>query len=390
MEATRSRLETCIKEVEDTKDRTWAEIRLDNIEHNYKSMRKRLPHGCRFMGVVKANAYGHGAVPVSGLLSDLGAEYLAVASIDEGRIIRNAGINLPILVLGYTPVSRTNELTDLNLTQTVYSSELASGFSEALKGTGKTLKCHLKLDSGMGRLGFFCNEDGLDEASLVMNLSGLVFEGVFSHFAVSDVWRDTYTNEQFIIFKKAVAELESRNGDFELTHSANSGAMINYPEMYLDMVRPGIALYGAYNESSPNLESFDLKPVMELKTRIVQIKKIAKGTSISYGRTFCAKKSIEIAVLPIGYADGLHRSLSGKIEMLLKGRRIKQVGRICMDMCMVDITDAESANPGDEVIIFGESDNETILISEHSKKIDTITYELLCSVSERVPRKYLH
>lgn len=377
-----------------TKDRTWAEIRLDNIEHNYRAIRQKLPPGCRFLGTVKANAYGHGMVAIAKFLSDLGADYLAVACIDEAIALRRAGLGLPILVFGYTEPSRTGQLIEFELTQTVFSLELAEAYSQA--ALGNRLKCHLKLDSGMGRLGFDCDETGFYTASLALDMPRLDFEGVFSHFAVSDSWGDSYTQSQFNKFKKVVADLETKSGrKFEIIHCANSGAVINSLDTYLDMVRPGIALYGAYEEPSPNLESFGFRPGMELKTRIVQIKNTPKGTTVGYGRTYSADSIRKIAVVPAGYADGLHRGLSNRMEMLLHGKRIKQVGRICMDMCMVDITDIKNAHIGDVVTIFGDSVNEyggrggSLSVSEHARKLGTITYELLCSVSARVPRVYL-
>lgn len=373
--------------MEHTKDRTWAEIRLDNIEHNYRAIRSRLAPSCRFLGTVKADAYGHGSITVSGHLRDLGAEYLAVACIEEAIPLRQSGIELPILVLGYTDPSRTGEIIDMGLTQAVYSAELARAYSHGAAGARRRIKCHLKIDTGMGRLGF--DSAIADEMSGVMSLPGLEIEGIFSHFATSDLWGDHYTDEQFDSFKKTVAYIEAQTGKcFEIVHCANSGAVVNYPETYMDMVRPGIALYGAYDEPSPNLEGFAFKPGMELKTRIVQIKDMSKGATVSYGRTFTAHERCRIAVLPIGYADGLHRLLSNKMDMLLDGKIIKQVGRICMDMCMVDITNIDSAHVGDVVTVFGRDGGAEIPISRHSRLIDTITYELLCSVSTRVPRVY--
>lgn len=394
-----------------TKDRTWAEIRLDNIEHNYRAIRSRLPQGCRFLGTVKANAYGHGMVNIARLLSELGADYLAVACIDEAIALREAGIALPILIFGYTDPSRTDQLIEFGLIQTVFSLELAEAYSRFAMGEG--LKCHIKLDSGMGRLGFDCDEKGIDEAARALNLPGLCFEGAFSHFAVSDSWEESYTQSQFNKFKKTISELEVESGrKIEIVHCANSGAVVNSPETYMDMVRPGISLYGAYDEPSPNLESFGFRPGMELKTRIAQIKEMPKGSTVSYGRTYSVDESRTIAVVPAGYADGLHRGLSNKMEMLLHGERIKQVGRICMDMCMVDITHIKNAKVGDIVTIFGNSGDGAesgigadgvcgdrgegtavgrgafLSVSEHARVLDTITYELLCSISARVPRVY--
>ena len=366
------------------KKRCWAEISLDNIEYNYRSMRSRLPDGCKFLGVVKANAYGHGAVEVAKVLEGAGADYLAVACIDEAVELRENGINLPILVLGYTAAEYTRQLIEYNITQNVIDHEIGCAYALEAERLGKVLKCHLKVDSGMSRLGF--REDvPIDKAAELLTLRSLNFEGVFTHFAVSDINDDEYTQQQYEVFINRVRELESLSGKkFELIHCANSGAMLNYEHTYHNMVRPGIMLYGHYPDK--DTAGIDIRPAMTLKTRIVQIKNVMPGDTVSYGRIWRAEKSAKIAVLSIGYADGLNRRLSDKAEFLLNGSRIRQIGRICMDMCMVDISEVPQAEVGDEVIIFGEE----LPIEEHANKLGTISYEMLCNVSVRVPRVYTH
>ncbi|MDD6189929.1 MAG: alanine racemase [Clostridiales bacterium] len=366
------------------KKRCWAEISLDNIEYNYRQMRKRLPEGCRFLGVVKANAYGHGALKVAGLLESIGADYLAVAFIDEAIELRENGIKLPILVLGCTAPEYTAELIKYNITQSVGSVEAGMAYAEAASETGKVLKCHLKIDSGMGRLGFRAQSETNKIAELLDN-PWLDFEGAFTHFAVSDINGDKYTEVQYRRFIDTVQELENIWGKkFALVHCANSGAMINYPYTYHNMVRPGIMLYGHYPDKDRG--EFTLRPAMALKTRIVHIKDVQPGDTISYGRIWTADKPAKVAVLSVGYADGLSRLLSNKAEFLLNGHRINQIGRICMDMCMADISDVPDTKVGDEVLIFGED----LPIEEHAEKIGTISYEMLCSVSARVPRIYTY
>jgi len=364
--------------------RTWAEVSLGAIEHNYREMRSKLGPDGRFLGVVKANAYGHGAIRVSLLLQELGADYLAVACFDEALELRINGIKLPILILGYTPPYLARDLAKLGITPALGSLEAAREMAEALKGTGLSLNVHIKLDSGMGRMGFCAaSEASLDEAVAAMALEGIEAEGVFTHFAVSDVLGDKYTDKQFERFTKAIDYLEAKRGErFAIRHCTNSGAMINYPHTYLDMVRPGISLYGLY----PDKDRGDivLKPAMTLKSRIARVFDLAPGDSVSYGRTFIADRPTRAAVVTIGYADGLHRVLSNKMDMLIGGRRVKQIGRICMDMCMADVTELEGVTVGDEAVIFGGE----LSVDEQAQKAGTISYELLCAVAPRVPRVY--
>lgn len=370
--------------------RTWAEVSLANIEHNYKAMRARLKTGTRFLGIVKADAYGHGANRVAGLLQALNCDYLGVACIDEALSLRESGITLPILIMGYTSPQFVYKLLENDLTQTVYSLEMAEAFSHAASSLGKTLKVHLKADSGMGRLGFTCHHgrDPLREMQQTLKLPGLYPEAIFSHFAVADMSGDPYTQQQFDDFKKLVDTLEKNARiQFEIKHCANSGAMINYDWSYVDMVRPGLMLYGLYPDKDTG--GIELKPAMELKSRIAQIKDIDEGDTVSYGRLYTAPSKRKLAVITIGYADGLHRVLSGKIDVLIRGKRAQQIGNICMDMCMVDVTDIPDAETGDVVTIFGRDGEGFIPIEELANLAGTISWELLCAVSPRVPRVYI-
>ncbi|SHH85826.1 alanine racemase [Sporobacter termitidis DSM 10068] len=373
-----------------TQMRTWAEISLKNIEHNYKAMRARLKEGTRFLGVVKADAYGHGAVRVAERLQELQCDYLGVACIDEALSLRENGITLPILIMGYTPPQLVSRLLEYGLTQTVYSLPMAEEFSQEALRLGKKLKVHLKADSGMGRLGFICHggRDPGQEMVLALKLPGLYPEGIFTHFAISDVCGDDFTEKQYGDFKALVERLEHKAGiKFAIKHCANSGAMINYDWSYGDMVRPGIMLYGLYPDKETG--GIELRPVMELKARIAQIKELEAGDTVSYGRIYTAPGRRKIAVVTIGYADGLHRVLSGKMDVLIRGRRARQVGRICMDMCMVDVTEIPDAAVGDAVTIFGRDGSAYISLEEQAALAGTISWELLCAVSPRVPRVYL-
>ena len=369
--------------------RTWAQISLRNIEHNYKTMKARLGIGTRFLGIVKADAYGHGAGRVAGLLEQLGCAYLGVACIDEALALREDGITLPILVMGYTSPQLTAELLDNDLTQTIYSADMADAYSKQAVLAGKLLKTHLKVDTGMGRLGFTCGRGRDPEADMlcVLALPGLSYEGIYTHFAVSDVRGDLFTNQQFDVFRDLVERLEDKSGrQFLIKHCANSGAMINCDWSYFDMVRPGLSLYGHY--PGKDTGGLELKPAMELKTRIAQVKDYNAGDTVSYGRTFTVTEKRRLAVITIGYADGLFRTLSGKVDVLVRGRRTRQVGRICMDMCMIDVSDIPDAEIGDVVTIFGRDGKAFISVEELAESAGTVSYELLCAVSPRVPRVY--
>ena len=372
--------------MDDRTKRTWAEISLDAIGHNYRAMREKLPEGCRFLGVVKADSYGHGAIPVSKRLEELGCDYLAVACLDEARTLRGAGIRLPILILGYTPPAYAPELAELDITQAVGSLEAAQALSAALDGAEKPLKIHIKLETGMGRTGFrVFGEWSEHPAAAAVKLPHLDAEGVFTHFCVSDGEEGVrdFTWEQFDRFRAGVKAIEDSAGHtFTIKHCTNSGAMHAFPETYCDMVRPGVSLYGMY--PGPVRDRIDLIPAMTLKTRVAYIERHAPGDTISYGRTFTAEKPSELAVLPIGYADGLHRVLSNRLKVMVNGHIVPQVGRICMDMCMADVTGL-GVKPGDEVEIFGRH----MPIDDVAELAGTIHYELTCAVSPRVPRVYV-
>ncbi|MBE6949275.1 MAG: alanine racemase [Ruminococcaceae bacterium] len=371
-------------------ERTWAEISLDNIEFNYHSIRKHLKEGVGFLGVVKANAYGHGAVMVAQRLEALGCERFAVATIDEAIELREGGITAPIIILGYTKPAFTMKLIENNITQSVGDLGVAREMSKIAAESGKTLRIHLKTDSGMGRLGMICHdeEDPTDSYLEIMAMPGFDVEGIFTHFAVSEVLGDEYTLTQFDDFMNLVDRLEKGSGKrFRIKHCANSGAMINYPEMQLDMVRPGLMLYGMYPGGETG--GIELRPAMEVKSRIVSIKTMEAGYSISYGRTHTTSGQRRIAVIPMGYADGLHRALSNKLVVSVNGSIVSQVGNICMDMCMLDVTNANDPKVGDVVTIFGHDGDNILTVEDVAEKAGTISYEMCCALSPRIPRIYV-
>ena len=372
----------------DLQKRTWAEISLENLRHNYEAIRKSLPAGCRFLGVVKADAYGHGALPVSRLLQQAGADYLAVSCLDEALELRRGGITMPILILGHTPYEYTGTLIEENITQTVTCLAKALEYSAEAERLGRSLKIHIKLDTGMSRLGFLCAgdyfEEGVDNVIRSCRLPGLIPEGVYTHFAVSDEPGDTceeYTRGQFKLFMDVIDAVKARGGvEFSIRHCANSGATVSYPEMALDMVRPGLLLYG-YGDSSGKL---GLLPCMRLVTTVSTIKFYEPGTSVSYGRRYTTDRRTRMGVLAVGYADGLPRLISNKCSFAAKGGFAPQRGSICMDMCMVDLTELPQVDVGSEVELFGPANS----IYKLSDAAQTIPYELLCAVSKRVPRVY--
>ena len=371
-----------------TLKRTWAEIRLDNLTHNFETIRRQVGPNAKLLGVVKADAYGHGAVRVAKHLEKIGAGYLAISNIDEAEELRVNGIKLPILMLGFTPADQAERILNIDMTQAVQNYDIAKAFSDAAVKLGKKMKVHVKLDTGMGRLGFQCDDAHFDESlhSIleVLKLPGLDVEGVFTHFCVSDEEAPEhveFTKVQHDRFVRMIEAVETQgNFKFRLHHCCNAGGIASYPEWAWDMVRCGIILYGVGDLA----EKMGMKPVMTVKTVVSTIKNFTPETSISYGRKFFTERDSRIAVLPIGYADGLFRALSNKLKVLTPHGVAPQVGRICMDMCMVDITDLPDVKVGDEVEVFGE----TMLCETNAKLCDTIGYELLCAVSKRVPRLY--
>ncbi len=372
--------------------RTWADISMDNLSHNYHLLRSRIPSDCRFLGVVKADAYGHGAVPVSRQLVDLGADYLAVSNMEEAVQLRRSYIRLPILILGYTPAFYAEDMVDMGIRQEVHSLEYARQLSQALAGSGKRLKVHVKLDTGMSRLGFFTDHpESFDQIRTLAGLEGLLPEGIFTHFPVADSLApedQAATERQFRAFTAMVAALEGAGLHFKLRHCCNSAATLLHPEYALDMVRPGIATYGI--SPSEELEGrFDLRPLMSLRTTVSQIRPFRPEVGVSYGWTYHTPAPRTLAVLAIGYADGLSRSLSNRVSFLLRGRRVPVVGRICMDMCMVDVTEVPEAAVGDVVTVFGSDGDQAIPVDDLAKATGTIPYETLCSINKRTPRFYL-
>ena len=373
--------------MDSTLRRTWAEIDLDALAHNYRTLRSRMGERARFLGVVKADAYGHGAVEVSRTLEELGAEYLAVSNLDEALELRQGGVALPILQLGLTPADQTAQAMACRVTQAVWSERAAWDFSREAQRAGGTLKIHIKLDTGMSRLGFPCGEGRFEESveaiRRVCALPGLEAEGIFTHFAVSDEADEdsrAYTLRQYRQFTAMTEALADRGVSFAIRHCANSGAAAGYPQFACDMFRPGIVSYGIGHQA----EALGLRPVMTLKTVVGAVRELPEDTAVSYGCTFRTTRPSRIGVLPIGYADGLHRVLSNQWQVWTPWGTAPIVGRICMDMCMVDLTGLPQVREGGEVEVYGARNS----VNEAARLAGTIAYELTCAVSRRVPRVY--
>ena len=365
----------------------WAEVNLDNIRNNIREI-KKLTKDKKIIAVVKADAYGHGAVDVAPVLIEEGASKLAVAVITEALELRAAGITTDIMILGYTPLTFSEKLIVENIEQTVYSLDYARGLSrEALKLNTKA-KIHLAIDTGMGRIGFLPDED-LEDIIKVCSLPGLEVVGIFTHFATADEKDKAYTHEQFRKFKSICSELEERGIHIPLKHSSNSAAIMDLNETYLDGVRPGIITYGYYPSDEVQLEKLKLKPALTLKTNVVHLKKLKEDMYVSYGRAFKTDKETIIATLPIGYADGYTRLLNGKAKVIIRGQLAPVVGKICMDQCMVDVTNIKDIKLGDEVILIGEDNGVKFNADDIAQLIGTINYEIICMLKNRVPRIYL-
>ena len=375
--------------------RTWAEINLNRIKHNFLDIKSQLKPDTKICCVIKADGYGHGAVNMALQYCKLNADWFAVSNIEEALEIRNANILTPILILGYTPVECVKILADNNISQTVYCEDYAKKLSEKAVEQNVNINIHLKIDTGMSRLGVMCQEQedydvALSQALLICKLKNLNPQGVYTHFAVSDerLEGEQFTKIQYNNFVNIIDKLSLNGINFEIRHCANSGAIIDYPYMQLDMVRAGVILYGLY----PSLklkDKLNLKPAMTLKSVVANIKTIKKGTGVSYGLTFTAQKDIKVATIPLGYADGYIRTIAKKGYIGINNKKAKIIGRICMDQMMVDVSDCGDIEIGQNVIIFGDENKNNPTIDDVAMFSDTINYEVACLVGKRVARVYI-
>lgn len=368
--------------------RVVAEIDVEAIKHNYDQIKQNVAVDTEIMPVVKADAYGHGAIEIANILQNEGAKRFAVAIVKEGEELRKAGITSPILVLGYTPPADIEALICNQLTQTVFSYEMAKEIASHAQKLSKVVNIHIKVDTGMGRIGFLPTQRSLEEIIKIADLKNLHIEGIFTHFATADEQDDTYTKKQWTIFEKFVNDLRKAGIIIPIVHTANSAAIINHDYTHCNMVRPGIILYGYYPSQYLQGKTLDLRPAMTLKSQIVHVKELPEGYYISYGRKYCTHHQTKIATIPIGYADGYSRRLTNKGRVLIHGQYAHIVGTVCMDQFMVDVSHIENVCVGDEVVLFGTQDDSCIAVEEIASILDTISYEVVCMVGKRVPRVY--
>ena len=368
--------------------RCWAEINIDALENNMKIIRKNTNSEAKVMAVVKADAYGHGAILCAKTLLSCGADWLGVATVPEGVQLRNAGIYAPILVLGAIPAEHMKDAVSFDIITAVFDYENAKELSGVAESMGKKAKVHIKTDSGMNRIGIQLGKgDYVEKIKAIKSLPGLEANGIFSHLACSDTNDRTFTLKQIKIFEDAIENLAKQGISFDCKHIANSAAIFKYPEAHFDMVRAGIVSYGYLPSSDTNVEG--LVPAMSFKCNVSFVKTIEQGEYVSYGATYRADELTDIATLTVGYADGYSRVLSDKAEVLIKGKKVKVVGRICMDQCMVDVSSVNNIAVGDVATLFGKDGNEIISVEEIAEKLGTINYEVLCMVSRRVLRLYV-
>lgn len=376
--------------------RTWAEIDLDAVANNFDEVRNATHPGAAVCCVVKADAYGHGAVRMSKELEALGADCFAVSNLEEALQLRLAGISRPVIVLGFTPAEEAAKLAENDISQCVYSSEYAEELSKFAAAADVTVKIHIKVDTGMSRLGFYFQDINRDEPAVQEILSAcalpnLYHEGIFTHFAVSDGGRDgdAFTMRQFGCFKEMIETLLREGVSFDARHCANSAAVFDYPLSHMDMVRAGIVLYGLM-PSGELRNRPNLKPVLSLRSVVSHVKTLKSGATVSYGRVFTAESEIKTATVPVGYADGYPRRLGeGGAEVIIHGKRCPIIGRVCMDQLMVDVSGLDDVKIGDVVTLIGNDGDETVTADELAEREGTINYEVVCGLSKRVPRVYI-
>lgn len=370
-------------------NRTWAEVDLDAIAHNMREIRRITDKNAQIMAVVKADAYGHGFMETAKTLLENGADRLAVAVLQEGKQLRSRGVTVPILILGASGPEDAEDLINFDITPNVFDYEFAKALSYEAEKKEKVTKIHIKLDTGMSRIGFVVDdgdhEEIVDEIIKVSKLPYIEIEGIFSHFSTSDEENREYTELQFKRFMQVVDALEQRGLHIPIKHICNSAGIMMYPEMHLDMVRPGVILYGMYPSDEVDKTRLNLIPAMTLKSRITLVKDVEPGRGVSYGKEYITDRTTKIATVPIGYADGYLRKIAKKGRMLVHGVKVPIIGRICMDQCMIDVTNVHNIDKGDEAVIFGK---EGITIDDVAEWLETINYEVACVIGKRIPRIY--
>ena len=365
----------------------WAEVNLSHIRDNYKLIRNKVGDKVKILAVVKAEAYGHGMVPVSKLLVENNVDYLGVARIGEAAQLRKAGISCPILLFGSLPPKQIDSAISYRITPTVYTLELARAINKTAERKNVRVKVHLKIDTGMGRVGVW-HEQALELTRAIYKLANIELEGIYTHFPSADEQEKDFTHRQIADFKSLIKSLEKEGFVIPCKHAANSAGILDIESSYFNLVRPGLMLYGIYPSRHVSRELV-LKPALSLKTTVVHLKNTPAGRSISYGRKYVTGTSTVIAVLPLGYGDGYSHLLSNKSSVLIKGRRSPVAGRICMDQMMVDVGKIKDVKVGDEVVLIGPQGGREIKVEEIAEACGTISYQVLCWISRGVPRLYL-
>lgn len=373
-----------------TYSRVYAKIDLDAVAYNMEQMKQRVNGDTKIMAVIKSDGYGHGAVQVAEVLEKY--DYIwgfAVATLDEAVVLRTEGIKKPILVLGCIFPDQYLEMLDNDIRMNVYTEEMAKEISYMARREGKTAYLHIKLDTGMARLGFAVNDESVDAITRISKLPNVNMEGVFTHFAKADETDKTFTENQISQFVMMTEKLRERGVTFPYEHCANSAAIIDVEDARFDIVRVGISTYGLYPSDEVKKDAVHLKPALALKSHVAFVKEIEAGTPVSYGGTFVAEKKMKIATVPVGYGDGYPRSLSGKGYVLIRGKKANILGRICMDQFMVDVTDIEGVSFGDKVTLIGRDGNESISVECLSELSGRFNYEFICTLGKRIPRVYV-
>lgn len=370
--------------------RAQANVNLNAIKHNIAEVKKKLNPSTMLMAIIKADAYGHGAIPIAKAVGECGMiDAYGVAIIEEALELREAGIQKPILILGYTPKEQYDLIVANDISQTVYQYDMAEALSDEAVRQGKTAKLHIKIDTGMGRIGFTDTEETISIIKRIATLPGIQIEGVFSHFAKADEMDREATLLQLKRYKNMIDRLEKEQITIPIKHIANSAGIIEFPDAYFNMVRAGIVIYGIYPSDCVNQKEIKLIPAMELKTHVIYVKEVPAGCAISYGGTFITSKPTKIATIPVGYADGYSRNLSNHGKVIIHGQYAPIIGRICMDQFMVDVSNIENVNQGDVVTLLGRDGDSYISVEELSEWSHSFPYELVCTVGKRIPRVYI-
>lgn len=369
--------------------RVCAGIDLDALKYNVDGIKRCKAESAMLMGVIKADAYGHGAKVFAHELDRMGFDWFAVATADEGIELRRDGIEQPILVLGYSCEAQYPDMVQWEITPTIYSLDMAKAFDAAAEKAGKVANIHIKIDTGMSRIGFLPEEESLDEIEKIHGLRHLRIQGMFTHFACADMRDKTHVGHQIEKFRQMIDGVRQRGIPVEIFHCSNSASIMELPSEHMNLVRAGIILYGLYPSHEMEEERLPLKPVMSLYSHVVHVKEVPEGVTVGYGATYVTRRPTRIGTIPVGYADGYPRILSNRASVLIRGRRAPIIGRVCMDQFMVDVTDMPEVSVGDVVTLIGRDGEETLSVEEISEMAGSFNYEFVCDVSRRVPRVYI-